>query len=128
MEQILIEKILMVMARSDYDEIITHFTDPFNRDSDNDGLELMVMEINDYESNPNVVDSDGDGLTDGEEINDYDSNPILKDSDGDGLTDGRRSIIRRKLNPGNNDTDDDGIDDGAEINDYFTNATNSDSD
>lgn len=39
-------------------------------------------------SNPNLADTDGDGLNDGDEVNLYGSNPNIKDSDGDGFEDG----------------------------------------
>jgi hypothetical protein len=39
-------------------------------------------------SNPNLADTDGDGLNDGDEVNLYSSNPNIKDSDGDGFEDG----------------------------------------
>jgi hypothetical protein len=55
-------------------------------DSDNDGL--LDGEEARYGTNPQVPDSDGDGLSDGDEINVYHTNPLLKDTDGDGMSDG----------------------------------------
>jgi hypothetical protein len=37
---------------------------------------------------PMTVDTDDDGLTDGEEISTYGTDPLVADTDGDGLTDG----------------------------------------
>ncbi len=55
-------------------------------DADNDGLS------NDQEAalltDPMNPDTDGDGLTDGDEINVYHTNPLLADSDNDGVSDG----------------------------------------
>ena len=49
-------------------EIIFH-TDPFNPDTDNDGL-LDGHEINFYDTDPLNPDTDGDGYSDGDEIHD----------------------------------------------------------
>jgi hypothetical protein len=38
--------------------------------------------------NPVGSDSDGDGLSDGEELNTYGTNPLNEDTDGDGKNDG----------------------------------------
>ena len=55
-------------------------------DSDGDGLS------DDDEAalgtDPNNVDSDGDGIEDGEEVNDLGTDPLSDDSDGDGYLDG----------------------------------------
>ncbi|MCF6239028.1 MAG: hypothetical protein L3J79_09535, partial [Candidatus Marinimicrobia bacterium] len=65
--------------------------DPFDAadallDADNDGLnnfdEFILL------TDPNNPDSDGDGLTDGEEMNTYGTDPNNVDSDGDGESDG----------------------------------------
>ncbi|MCX6798206.1 MAG: hypothetical protein NTX66_03290 [Candidatus Falkowbacteria bacterium] len=39
-------------------------------------------------TNPNLTDTDNDGLTDYEEVKTYKTNPLNPDSDGDGFTDG----------------------------------------
>jgi hypothetical protein len=39
-------------------------------------------------SDPDVPDTDGDGLDDGAEVNTYATSPVLRDSDGDGFGDG----------------------------------------
>ena len=61
-------------------------TDPWNDDSDGDGLTDGV-EVNTYGTNPTKIDTDADGLSDSYEI-DHGLKPLYKDSDGDGMTDG----------------------------------------
>ena len=54
-------------------------------DGDGDGLSLAIeQELN---TDPAVVDTDGDGLTDGDEINIYGTAPLVVDTDGDGIGD-----------------------------------------
>ena len=57
-----------------------------NPDSDNDGLTEEEERL--YLTDPVKTDTDGDGLSDGEEVKKYHSDPNNKDSDGDGFTDG----------------------------------------
>jgi hypothetical protein len=65
-------------------------------DTDQDGLSDSV-ETNtgsyngptDTGTDPNVADTDGDGLNDGQEVLVYSTNPLNLDTDGDGLTDGQ---------------------------------------
>ena len=59
-------------------------------DSDDDGLNNLA----EYQAatNPFNSDSDNDGLTDAQEVNQYNSNPLSSDSDGDGLTDWQEVI------------------------------------
>lgn len=61
-------------------------TDPWNDDSDNDGL-MDGVEVNSYGTSPIRDDTDSDGLSDSYEI-DHGLNPRFNDSDGDGMTDG----------------------------------------
>ena len=66
-----------------------------------------------------VLDTDGDGLTDGEEYsgsaaNGVQSNPLDPDTDNDGLEDGFEAD--HGLNPANSDSDGDSISDPDEIN------------
>ena len=56
------------------------------QDSDGDGL-TDGEEVNTYKTKPLVVDSDGDGLSDEVEVNTHKSNPLLTDSDGDSMPD-----------------------------------------
>jgi uncharacterized protein (DUF1800 family) len=61
-------------------------TDPNLADTDGDGLS-DGYEINTSHTNPLLADTDGDGLSDGDEVNVYHTNPLLADSDGDGAPD-----------------------------------------
>ena len=69
--------------------------DNLDNDDDNDGVS-NADEITLYGSNPNDPDSDGDGLTDGEEVQ-HGTNPMEEDSDGDGFEDGYE--LRAGTNP-----------------------------
>lgn len=81
-------------------------------DSDKDGLDdAREKELG---TNPNNPDTDGDGLTDGQEILVYHTNPLNPDTDGDGLNDGDEILVW-KTNPLNPDTDGDGYPDGEEV-------------
>lgn len=44
-------------------------------------------------TDPNNPDTDGDGLSDGEEINTYNTDPNNPDTDGDGLSDGEEANL-----------------------------------
>jgi hypothetical protein len=55
-------------------------------DPDRDGLtNLQEFQIG---TNPNNPDTDGDGLSDGDEVNKYNTNPLLFSTDGSGIPDG----------------------------------------
>ncbi|WP_455392131.1 FG-GAP-like repeat-containing protein [[Eubacterium] cellulosolvens] len=56
-------------------------------DSDKDGLTNLEEYLND--TIPTNVDTDGDGLNDGEEVITYSTDPLEKDTDGDGYNDFR---------------------------------------
>ena len=45
------------------------------------------IEVNAHRTDPNVGDSDTDGLGDWEEVEAYKTNPLLRDSEGDGSLD-----------------------------------------
>ncbi|GEM_PF-5865305 len=62
-------------------------------------------------------DSDGDGLSDYLEVAIYHTNPILLDSDADGVTDGQE--VSAGINPLKTDSDDDTIPDSVEGGDYL---------
>ncbi len=81
------------------------------RDDDNDGL--TNLEEYQHGTDPHNPDTDGDGLTDGDEVHKYHTDPLNPDTDGDGLSDGEE--IRLGTNPLNPDTDGDGIPDGIEV-------------
>ena len=86
------------------------------RDPDNDGL-TNYQEIIVRLTNPDLADSDSDGVNDGQEVTDA-TNPLIADTDGDGLTDGEEKT--RGTNPLVTDTDADGVTDAQEV----TDATN----
>ena len=86
-------------------------------DLDGDGLDnLSEFE---YYTNPELSDSDSDGLLDGEEVHTYFTNPKDFDSDDDGLHDGEEVSIYF-TDPSDYDSDDDNLNDGAEVNTYNT--------
>ena len=98
------------------------WTDPYDFDSDDDGLgdgdEATAG------SDPTDPDSDDDGLDDGYEV-DLGIDPIDPDTDDDGLTDGYEDDLG--TDPADSDTDDDGLDDGTE-DEVGTDPTEPDSD
>ena len=65
-------------------------------------------------TNPNVPDTDGDGLSDGAEKNTYLTNPLVADTDGDTLSDGAE-VNTYFTNPLKRDTDGDNWNDNEEI-------------
>lgn len=96
-------------------------TDPFNSDTDGDGIS-DGDELRKYHINPLAKDTDGDGLTDGEEKL-FNTNPHLKDTDGDGSSD--KDYVLEKVNQ--IDTDNDGLTDIEELK-YHTDPNNPDTD
>ncbi|HYW34003.1 MAG TPA: OmpA family protein, partial [Balneolaceae bacterium] len=101
-------------------------TNPHKADTDGDGL-TDGQEVNKYHTNPTNPDTDGDGLTDGQEVNSYHTNPKKADTDGDGLSDGAE-INKYHTNPLKKDSDGDGLTDGQEVNKYHTNPNKVDTD
>lgn len=94
-------------------------------DSDRDGLTLdQEAQIG---TDPDLPDTDFDGLIDGLEFHQYKTDPLLKDSDGDGLND-NDEIKHYTTDPNKNDSDKDNISDGDEINVYHTDPLRTDSD
>jgi len=66
------------------------------------------------QTNPTVADTDGDGLSDGQEANSHLTDPTSVDTDGDGINDGlevnaQYGIPPLPMNPLSEDTDGDGI-------------------
>lgn len=88
-------------------------TDPKLVDSDLDTLS-DYDEVNVYKTNPNLVDSDFDGLNDYEEVMTYNTDPNLADTDRDGLSD-YEEIKVHGTDPLKADTDGDGFNDGEEL-------------
>ncbi len=79
-------------------------------DYDDDGL----TNFKEYTLNtsPGNNDTDGDGLSDGDELNKYSTNPLLYDTDKDEL--GDAAELLNNLDPLNSDTNGNGIIDGKE--------------
>ena len=94
-------------------------------DNDFDGLTLEQEEM--LGTNPDMADSDVDGLIDGLEFNQYKTDPLNIDSDGDGLSD-NDEVINYTTNPNLVDTDNDGISDGDEVNKFHTDPLRVDTD
>jgi outer membrane protein OmpA-like peptidoglycan-associated protein len=101
-------------------------TDPKNPDTDGDGL-TDGEEVNKYNTDPKKADSDGDGLSDYDEVKKYSTNPNKADSDGDGLSDADE-ILKYKTDPNKADTDGDGLSDGDEVLKYKTDPLKADTD
>lgn len=59
---------------------------PSSLDGDHDGLTDVLEKT--YGTDPKNPDTDGDGLTDGQEVNTYHTDPVKSDTDGDGYADG----------------------------------------
>ncbi|MEP4078666.1 hypothetical protein [Haloferula sp.] len=95
-------------------------TDPNVFDSDTDGLGDGA-EINTHGTNPTLIDTDDDGLEDGLEVNTSPTDPLNPDSDDDGLEDGEEdadmsgSQNGSETDPTNPDSDADGVCDGDEV-------------
>ena len=81
-------------------------------DGDTDGL--TNLEEYDTVTDPTNSDTDGDGLSDGDEVNVYGTDPLDPDTDGDSLSDGDE-INLHSTDPLNTDTDSDLIPDDWEI-------------
>lgn len=96
--------------------IMTEKPLPIGIDRDADGLNSR--EERTAGTDPSLLDTDGDGLTDGIEILQIKSKPLTRDTDGDGLIDGvedrnrNGKITAGETSPINNDSDGDGLCDG----------------
>ncbi|MBI5001839.1 hypothetical protein HZC31_00475 [Candidatus Woesearchaeota archaeon] len=115
---------------TDYDEVNTYGTDPYDRDTDGDGALDGEEVVADYDAldatdTPSSMtglpthsssslssDGDSDGLTDLEEIT-YGTDPDDADSDDDHLSDSVE--VGAGTDPNLADTDGDGYDDGFEV-------------
>ena len=150
---------------TDGEELTVYSTDPLKWDTDGDS----IMQANEYGeitlnwgdnveiqhgTNPTVSDTDGDGLTDGQEVYlnmggpNFEPilvNPLDNDTDDDGLLDGQEVILQNisiitfpysalvivfpyGTDPLSNDTDSDGLNDYDEISVYGSNPLSNDSD
>ncbi len=98
-------------------EVFTLGTDPVLTDTDSNGItddledydedELGNLDEYFYGTHSSMRDSDGDGLSDGEEILTYFTDPLCVDTDGEGLVDGDDVVLG--FNPLLQDTDGNGI-------------------
>ncbi len=111
------------------------------KDTDYDRL-ADFEENNIWTTDPNIADTDADGILDGDEVDywlDRDINPLFDfdgdtfgnlldiDSDDDTIIDGLE-VYFWGSDPNNLDTDDDNISDEDEVNTYFTHPAKSDTD
>lgn len=81
-------------------------------DSDMDGL--LDDEETEIGTDPYNADTDDDGLSDGDEVKKFKTDPLNADSDWDGLKDGSEVLVY-KTEPLNADTDKGGVSDGHEV-------------
>ncbi len=103
----------------------SNHTDPLNPDTDGDNLGDMQELL--LGTDGRSVDTDLDGVTDGDEFLIYGTNPFLADTDQDGLEDGEELFIYHS-SPFSRDSDADGLSDYAEVWKYFSNPMDEDSD
>ena len=97
--------------------------DPSDAALDKDGDGATNLQEFEHGSNPLLIDSDGDGLNDGDELNSYGTSPILTDSDEDEIDDGFEvSFGLDPLDPNDAALDMDG--DGSSNLEEFRNGTN----
>ena len=82
---------------------------------DTDGDGLSDEEEAGFGTDPTLVDTDQDRLSDGSEVLEFGTDPLLSDSDEDGLGDGDELEVFI-TNPLAIDSDEDGVDDPTEIN------------
>jgi Bacterial TSP3 repeat len=101
----------------------TVHSDPFNPDTDGDGL--CDAQESQLKTDPTQADTDGDGLSDYDEVNRWGSSPTNVDSDGDAhgnpaFYDGAE-LLNFGTSPTLADTDGDGRSDYDEVNQNGTN-------
>jgi outer membrane protein OmpA-like peptidoglycan-associated protein len=96
-------------------------------DDDSDGDGLTNGDEKTLGTDPNKADTDGDGLSDYEEVVKQKTNPTKADSDGDGLNDGDE-VIKYHTNPLKADSDGDGLSDGEEVAKLHTDPLKTDTD
>jgi hypothetical protein len=117
---------------SDFDEVqngLDPLVDDANDDTDSDGL-TNFDEIFDYGTDPFNNDSDDDGITDGDEVKNG-LDPLVDDADDDTDSDGLTNIEEVNVygtDPFDNDSDNDGASDGVEVNTYASNPLDYDTD
>jgi outer membrane protein OmpA-like peptidoglycan-associated protein len=94
-------------------------------DTDGDGLTNGDEKI--LGTDLNKADTDGDGLSDYEEVVKQQTDPKKADTDGDGLNDGDE-VIKYHTSPLKTDSDGDGLSDGEEVAKYHTDPLKVDTD
>lgn len=114
---------------SDWDELTLTGTNHWDPDSDNDGIDDKDEDpdadgLNNAQevalgTDPLLVDTDGDRLSDGFEQNSFNSDPLTLDTGGDGLLDDSEHHLN--TNPRVADSNGNGLSDGDEV--YTTVAT-----
>lgn len=82
----------------DGSEVLGLFTNPRDPDTDHDGLDDRA-EVWKVATNPLHPDTDVDGMPDGGEL-DFGTDPNVADSDGDGILDGDEDFDRDRLGDG----------------------------
>ncbi|MDB4488305.1 hypothetical protein N9042_00905 [bacterium] len=97
--------------------VTSDLTDPTDSDNDGMGDNWETFYFGDLTTSDGTDDNDTDGATDLQEWN-ASSNPNQPDTDGDGLTDGDE-INTRNTDPTSNDSDSDGLPDGYEVANNF---------
>ncbi len=105
-------------------------------DSDNDGVYDYYEKF--YDTDPELADTDGDTLSDGEELYLLNLDPTLYDTDDDGISDAEEDndedglIVLQEVKYGSSDwcidSDADGLDDEEEANIYGTDPIEYDTD
>ncbi len=91
-------------------------TDPNLADTDGDGLDDNEELARTVPTDPNDEDTDNDTLLDGDEVNGNPAtDPSNPDTDGDGLNDNIELGLQPPTDPTNPDTDGDGLTDGQEF-------------
>ncbi|MBN1153449.1 OmpA family protein [candidate division KSB1 bacterium] len=98
---------------------------PSNKDVDNDGL--LRSDEKKLGTDPKLADTDGDGITDGDEALKLFTDPLKMDTDGDGISD-YDEINVNKTDPLKTDSDDDKLSDYEEMTAYKTNPLAADTD
>lgn len=104
------KKVNVVDTYQEKKPLSIEYTIDVDSDEDLDYDGLTNKEEKEYKTNPELADTDMDGLEDYYEINTSKTDPTKKDSDGDGLSD--YDELKLELDPLKADSKGDGIKDG----------------